>query len=96
MRSGARLGPDAKARLSQINQQLAGLFTKFSQNVLAEEDGQFVTLKSEAELAGLPQSVRDAAAAAAVTKKQPGAWVIIKHAFLGRSISDLFRSSRAA
>jgi len=76
VRSGARLGADAKTRLSQINQQLAGLFTKFSQNVLAEEDGQFITLKSEAELAGLPQSVRDAAAAAAVTKKQPGTWVI--------------------
>lgn len=76
VRSGARLGTDAKARLSQINQQLAGLFTKFSQNVLAEEDGQFITLKSEDELAGLPQSVRDAAAAAAITKKQPGAWVI--------------------
>jgi peptidyl-dipeptidase Dcp len=76
VRFGARLQPDAKARLSQINQKLAGLFTKFSQNVLAEEDGQFVAIKGEADLAGLPQSVRDAAAAAAITKKQPGAWVI--------------------
>ncbi len=65
VRSGAKLNVADKARLSQINQQLAGLFTKFSQNVLAEEDGQFVALKSEADLAGLPQSVRDAAAAAA-------------------------------
>ncbi len=32
-----KLDADAKTRLSQINQQLAGLFTKFSQNVLAEE-----------------------------------------------------------
>jgi len=74
--AGAALKPEAKARLSQINQQLAGLFTHFSQNVLAEEDGQFIALKSEAELSGLPQSIRDAAAAAAVTKKQAGAWVI--------------------
>jgi peptidyl-dipeptidase Dcp len=71
VRAGARLNADAKARLSQINQKLAGLYTKFGQNVLAEEDGQFVLLKSEADLAGLPQSVRDAAAAAAATKKQP-------------------------
>jgi peptidyl-dipeptidase Dcp len=77
VRAGAKLGPDAKARLSEINQKLAGLYTKFSQNVLAEEDGQFIVLKSEAELAGLPQSVRDAAAAAALTKKQSGAWVIM-------------------
>ena len=77
VRAGARLKPEAKARLSQINQQLAGLFTKFSQNVLAEETDQFIVLKSEDELAGLPQSVRDAAAAAAETKKQPGTWVIM-------------------
>jgi peptidyl-dipeptidase Dcp len=77
VRAGARLNTDAKKRLSQINQQLAGLYTKFSQNVLAEETDQFLVLKSEDELAGLPQSLRDAAAAAAETKKQPGTWVIM-------------------
>ncbi|HEY2963813.1 MAG TPA: M3 family metallopeptidase [Pyrinomonadaceae bacterium] len=77
VRAGARLKAEPKARLSQINQQLAGLYTKFSQNVLAEETDQFIVLKSEDELAGLPQSVRDAAAAAAEQKKQPGAWVIM-------------------
>ena len=77
VRAGARLNADAKKRLSQINQQLAGLYTRFSQNVLAEETDQFLVLKSEDELAGLPQSLRDAAAAAAETKKQPGTWVIM-------------------
>jgi peptidyl-dipeptidase Dcp len=77
VRAGARLNPDAKKRLSEINQQLAGLFTKFSQNVLAEETDQFIVLKSEEELAGLPPSIRDAAAAAAEQKKQPGTWVIM-------------------
>ena len=77
VRAGARLNADAKKRLSQINQQLAGLYTKFSQNVLAEETDQFLVLKTEDELAGLPQSLRDAAAAAAETKKQPGTWVIM-------------------
>ncbi len=77
VRAGARLSPEAKKRLSQINQELAGLFTRFSQNVLAEETNQFIVLKSEEELAGLPQSVRDAAAAAAESKKQPGTWVIM-------------------
>ncbi len=75
--AGARLNPEAKKQLSDINQQLASLFTRFSQNVLAEENDQFIVLKSEDELAGLPQSLRDAAAAAAETKKQPGAWVIM-------------------
>ena len=77
VRAGARLNADAKKRLSEINQKLAGLYTKFSQNVLAEETDQFLVLKSEDELAGLPQSLRDAAAAAAETKKQPGTWVIM-------------------
>jgi peptidyl-dipeptidase Dcp len=77
VRAGARLSADAKKRLSEINQQLAGLYTKFSQNVLAEETDQFIVLKNEDELAGLPQSLRDAAAAAAETKKQPGTWVIM-------------------
>ena len=73
VRAGARLDPTAKARLSQINQQLAGLYTRFSQNVLADETDQFLVLKSKADLAGLPPSVRDAAAAA---KKVTGDWVI--------------------
>ena len=77
VRSGARLSPEAKKRLSEINQELAGLFTKFSQNVLAEENDQFLVLKSADELAGLPQSLRDGSAAAAATKNQPGAWVIM-------------------
>jgi peptidyl-dipeptidase Dcp len=75
--SGAKLDAKGKARVGEINQQLAGLFTKFGQNVLFEENNQSVTLKTEDELKGLPQSVRDAEAASAVTNKQPGAWVIM-------------------
>lgn len=76
VRAGAQLSPEAKTRLSQINQKLAGLFTKFSQNTLAEESEQILVLKTEGDLAGLPQSVRDAAAEAAATKKMAGVWVI--------------------
>lgn len=75
VRAGARLNERQKARLSQINQQLAGLFTRFSQNVLSDETTEFLHLKTEAELAGLPQSQRDAAAAAAKAKGVEG-WVI--------------------
>ncbi|HUE80547.1 MAG TPA: M3 family metallopeptidase, partial [Pyrinomonadaceae bacterium] len=76
-RAGARLDAKSKARLSEINQQLAGLFTRFGQNVLAEETDQFLALRNEAELAGLSQSLREAAAEAAAAKKIPGAWVIM-------------------
>src|SRR4029077_5445804 len=63
VRAGAKLDRPAKGRLTEINQQLASLFTKFSNNVLFEEDNQFIALKSEDELTGLPQSVRDAESA---------------------------------
>jgi peptidyl-dipeptidase Dcp len=76
VRAGARLDETAKARLSEINQRLAGLFTQFSQNVLADETNQFVVIESEAGLAGLQPALRDAAAAAAEEKGHPGAWVI--------------------
>jgi peptidyl-dipeptidase Dcp len=76
VRAGARLDDAAKSRLSTINQQLAGLYTRFNQNVLADENDQFILLESEAELAGLPQSVREAAAAAAAARGQQGKWVI--------------------
>lgn len=76
VRAGAKLDATAKARLSQINQQLAGLYTRFSQNLLADETDQYLVFKSEGDLAGLPQSLKDAAASAATTKKLQGSWVI--------------------
>ncbi|HEY0591167.1 MAG TPA: M3 family metallopeptidase [Thermoanaerobaculia bacterium] len=76
VRAGAKLDDAAKARLSEINQKLAGLYTDFSQNVLADETDQFLVLESEGDLPGLPQSLRDAAAAAATSKGKAGAWVI--------------------
>ena len=68
VRSGAKLNAADKKRLSEINQQLAGLFTKFSQNLLAEENNQYVILANEVEMAGMQQSLKDAAAAAAASK----------------------------
>jgi len=76
VRAGAKLGAQPKARLSEINQQLAKLYTKFSQNLLADENEQFLELKTEADLAGLPQSLRDAAAEDAKERKLAAAGAI--------------------
>ncbi len=76
VRAGAKLDSAKKARLSEINQTLAGHFTKFSQNLLGEEGQVFMTLDSEADLAGMPQSFKDAAASAAASKNLPGKWII--------------------
>jgi peptidyl-dipeptidase Dcp len=76
VRAGAKLDATAKQRLSAINQRLASLYTSFSQNVLADEEGYTVVLESEADLAGLPDSVRAGAAAAAESRGLKGKWVI--------------------
>ncbi|MBX3167722.1 MAG: M3 family metallopeptidase [Candidatus Eremiobacteraeota bacterium] len=66
---GARLGPAQKKQLSEYNQKLASLYTKFSQNQLADEEEQKIVLESQDDLKGLPQSVVDSMA-------QDGKWVI--------------------
>jgi len=77
VRAGAQLDAAAKARLSEINQELAGLYTEFSQNVLADEENYVLVLESEADLAGLPESLRSAAAAAAASRGHEGKWAIL-------------------
>jgi peptidyl-dipeptidase Dcp len=76
VRAGAKIGAAEKARLSEINQTLAGLYTNFSQHLLADETDLFLELKNESDLAGLPQSLKDAAAQTAEAKKLKGSWVI--------------------
>jgi peptidyl-dipeptidase Dcp len=76
VRAGAKLDAAAKKRLGEINQRLASLYTSFSQNVLADEENYAVILESEADLAGLPESIRAGAAAAAKARGMEGKWAI--------------------
>jgi peptidyl-dipeptidase Dcp len=76
VRAGAKLDPAAKKQLAELNQKLATLYTSFEQNLLADEEGPMVLIESEAELDGLPDSVRAAAAAAAEARGHKGKWVI--------------------
>jgi peptidyl-dipeptidase Dcp len=75
-RAGARLEPDAKARLAAITERLATLGTQFSQNVLADEKAYALVLEGEGDLAGLPAFLREAAARAADERGLPGKHVI--------------------
>jgi peptidyl-dipeptidase Dcp len=74
--AGAQLGPEAKAQLAQINERLATLYAKFSQNLLAEESGHVLYLQAS-DLSGLPDSLRDSAAAAAAERGRPGEWAVL-------------------
>ncbi|HEY0987989.1 MAG TPA: M3 family metallopeptidase, partial [Kofleriaceae bacterium] len=75
-RQGAALSARDKARLKEINGKLATLYTTFSQNELADEEGYSLTLDSEADLAGLPDTLRASAREAAEAKKLKGKWLI--------------------
>jgi peptidyl-dipeptidase Dcp len=74
--AGAKLDTKTKDRVSEINQKLAGLFSKFSQNLMGDEKDNFLELKSEADLDGLPASAKDAAASVAAAHKAQGSWGI--------------------
>ena len=76
VRAGALLAPAAKLRYAQVMERLAELMTRFGQNVLADESSYRLVLRSEAELAGLPDFVRAAARQAAAERGEPEAWLI--------------------
>ena len=63
VRRGAKLDDAQKIALSDYNQQLASAFSDFNSKLLADESTY--TQASEAEMAGVPADVKDAAAAAA-------------------------------
>jgi peptidyl-dipeptidase Dcp len=75
VRSGAKLDPAAKARIGAINTELAGLFTKFSQNLLADEN-TWIEL-TDADLAGLPEGLKAAAGSNAAARKLPGKFIVV-------------------
>ncbi|KOP37649.1 M3 family peptidase [Flavobacterium sp. WLB] len=69
VREGAELNEEDKKEVARINQELARLFTLFSQKLLAEENDQFLELKSENDLDGLPEEFKNAAIAEAKERK---------------------------
>jgi peptidyl-dipeptidase Dcp len=76
VRAGAKLDATSKKRLAEINQSLAGLFTQFSQNLLADESERYTVLESEADLGGLPASLRAGFAADAERRGKNGKWIV--------------------
>jgi oligopeptidase A len=72
IRAGADLPDDQKARVEAINIELSGLSQKFSENTLDATNAFELVITDEAELAGLPESAKRLAKAAAEAKGQDG------------------------
>ena len=76
VRAGAKLSDADKAKLREINAELANLGTKFSQNVLAEVNASFIVVDDVKQLDGLSAEQIAAAAEAAKARKLDGKYVI--------------------
>ncbi|NLL27371.1 MAG: M3 family metallopeptidase [Bacteroidales bacterium] len=75
VRSGANLDAENKKRLREINERLSLLELKFGDNVLADNNAFEMVIDKKEDLAGLPQSIIDAAAEDANAKNMKGKWL---------------------
>lgn len=79
VRNGGLLDDEAKARLREIDQELAKLGPEFSDNVLKATNAFKLVLSKKEELEGLPESVIESAAAAAKEAGLEGKWLFTLH-----------------
>lgn len=75
VRNGANLDESGKQRLREIDAELSQLGLKFGENVLEETNKFELVVEDEADLAGLPEGIVEAAAQMAVEKGKVGKWV---------------------
>jgi Zn-dependent oligopeptidase len=71
-RNGANLNEADKTKLREIDAKLSKLSLKFGENVLAETNAFEMHLTNEDDLAGLPESVKEAAKEVAKSKEKEG------------------------
>lgn len=74
VRGGSELNDEDQSQLRVINGKLASLYPEFGNILLKEGNAYAMIIEDEAELAGLPQSVKDAAAEVAKEKGKEGVW----------------------
>ncbi|PKQ60461.1 peptidase M3 [Labilibaculum filiforme] len=74
VRGGADLDADKKAKLRVIDEKLSLLTLQFGENQLAENNAFVLLVDKEEDLAGLPESVKAAAAETATEKGEKGKW----------------------
>ncbi|MGZ3183975.1 MAG: M3 family metallopeptidase [Telluria sp.] len=76
VRAGARLAAADKEKLKAYNAEIAGLQSKFAQNVLKETNASALVVEQRADLDGMSAAAIDAAAAEAKTRGMDGKFVV--------------------
>lgn len=79
VRAGAALDEEHQKRLREINNEMSLLTLQFSQNNLKETNAFELHITDEADLSGLPDSAREAAALTAKERGKEG-WLFTLHA----------------
>lgn len=77
---GALLSDDKKAQLKTVNNRLTELYLKFNKNLLKANNTFEIVVDKKEDLAGLPKSIIDNAAAEAKSRGKEGKWVFTLHA----------------
>ncbi|MGB3152571.1 MAG: M3 family metallopeptidase [Maribacter sp.] len=75
-RNGANLSSDKKKRLREIDAEASKLKLKFGENLLAETNKYQKHLTNEADLDGLPEGAKEAAAQLAKSKGKEEGWML--------------------
>jgi len=73
--NGAELNTEKKKRYAEINKELSELYTNFSTNILADEEG-YVTYLTKEQLGGLSESLIKAYSKAASDKGKEGLYAV--------------------
>lgn len=77
---GALLSDNKKALLKTVNNRLTELYLKFNKNLLKANNTFEIVVDKKEDLAGLPKSTIDNAAAEAKSRGKEGKWVFTLHA----------------
>lgn len=80
VRRGALLPADKQAELKEVNGKLTDLYLKYNKNLLNANNSFEIVVDKKEDLAGLPQSTIDNAAAQAKERGKEGKWVFTLHA----------------
>ncbi|EOZ93468.1 Dipeptidyl carboxypeptidase Dcp [Indibacter alkaliphilus LW1] len=75
VRSGANLNDADKEKMREINSKLSTLGLQFGQNLLAETNAFQLVVENEEDLSGLPNSLKETAAADAKDAGMDGKWL---------------------
>ena len=75
VRAGAHLSESARERVNEITESLAGLTTRFGQNVLQDVNEFELVVDAAEDISGLPDSVLNAARSEAESRGKPGQYV---------------------